>query len=330
MNKLYYFLPLILFFLILISIPNSFGIPYAPQQPPNGPGSSVYASNGVIKTTYGQGANQFWIYEPSDPKLLKAPVIVFNHGWAATNPIVYEAWIYHIVKKGNIVIYPRYQENIFTKSDNFTPNAIRSIKEAISILNSSDHVKPDLSRFAIVGHSVGGIISINMAALAEQENLPEPKAVFCVEPGIYRSQENPEGPVLENLKNVPANTLLISLVGDKDSVVGNKTAERIFNETTSIPAKNKNYVVLVTDTRGIPHLTADHLAPLALLKSEYLNIFVNSLDYYGTWKLFDGLYDSAFYNKNREYALGNTTEQRYMGKWSDGIPVKELIILDNP
>jgi hypothetical protein len=45
---------------------------------------------------------------------------------------------------------------------------------------------------------------------------------------------------------------------------------------------------------------------------------VNALDYFGTWKLFDALEESAFYGRNREYALGNTPQQRYMGKWSDG------------
>lgn len=50
---------------------------------------------------------------------------------------------------------------------------------------------------------------------------------------------------------------------------------------------------------------------------------VDALDYYGFWKLFDGLCDAGFYSKNREYALGNTPEQRYMGEWTDGTPVKE-------
>ena len=57
---------------------------------------------------------------------------------------------------------------------------------------------------------------------------------------------------------------------------------------------------------------------------------VNALDYYGFWKLFDGLIGAAFYGKDREYALGNTLQQRFMGKWSDGTPVKELIVTDNP
>ncbi|MGZ7049098.1 MAG: alpha/beta hydrolase [Methanobacterium sp.] len=326
----YYFIPLILIFLILFLAFILLAGPYAPQEPLTGPGSSDYSSSNVIKSTYGEGANQFWIYEPADPKPPSAPLIVFNHGWAATNPIVYEAWIKHLVKKGNIVIYPRYQQDIFTNSDDFTPNAIKSVKDGISILDKGDHVKADLSRFAIVGHSAGGIISINMAVLAKEENLPEPKAVFCVEPGIERSVDNPIGPVLENLAKVPSDMLLITLTGDRDNIVGNKTAASIYRETTSIPSPNKNYIMLVTDERGYPPLIADHLAPLAIFKNDHLNLLVNTMDYYGTWKLFDGLYESAYYGKNREYALGNTTQQRYMGKWSDGIPVKELIVIDNP
>jgi hypothetical protein len=57
---------------------------------------------------------------------------------------------------------------------------------------------------------------------------------------------------------------------------------------------------------------------------------INALDYYGVWKLFDGLCDAAFFGKNREYALGDTSQQRFMGKWSDGVPVKELVITDKP
>ncbi len=59
-------------------------------------------------------------------------------------------------------------------------------------------------------------------------------------------------------------------------------------------------------------------------------MMVNALDFYGTWKLFDALCDAAFYNKNREYALGNTPQQRFMGLWSDGVPVKELKVTDKP
>ena len=48
----------------------------------------------------------------------------------------------------------------------------------------------------------------------------------------------------------------------------------------------------------------------------------NALDWYGYWKFLDALCDAAFTGKNREYALGNTPQQRFMGTWSDGVPVK--------
>ncbi|RME06987.1 MAG: hypothetical protein D6812_00825, partial [Deltaproteobacteria bacterium] len=58
------------------------------------------------------------------------------------------------------------------------------------------------------------------------------------------------------------------------------------------------------------------------------NASVDALDFYGYWKLFDALCDAAFYQgKNREYALGNTSKQRFMGRWSDGTPVEELEVL---
>ena len=56
----------------------------------------------------------------------------------------------------------------------------------------------------------------------------------------------------------------------------------------------------------------------------------DALDFFGYWKLFDALSDAAFYGRNRDYALGNTPQQRFMGVWSDGRPVRELVILDRP
>src|SRR5208283_5123642 len=53
-------------------------------------------------------------------------------------------------------------------------------------------------------------------------------------------------------------------------------------------------------------------------------------DFYSFWKLFDALTDAAFYGTNREYALGGTPQQTFMGCWSDGTPVNPLISAANP
>jgi len=58
------------------------------------------------------------------------------------------------------------------------------------------------------------------------------------------------------------------------------------------------------------------------------NRTLSALDYYG--KVFDGLIDAAFYGKSRNYALGHRHEQRFKGLWSNGLPVKELLVTQYP
>ncbi len=215
---------------------------------------------------------------------------------------------------------------------------------------------PELEHVALVGHSMGGVVSANMAALAPAVGLPPARAVMCVEPGNTWGLPKFAAATLEDLSKMPSDTLLLCMVGDRDKVAGDTDGKRIFHETSQIPAANKNYVILVSDDHGQPPLRADHLAPVAFNKqyqtSNYLHATTpmsappagqlgnndvpakpdpaKALAYYGLWKLFDALCDAAFYGTNRDYALGNTPEQRFMGRWSDGTPVKELKVLTVP
>ncbi|KYK31070.1 MAG: hypothetical protein AYK22_02675 [Thermoplasmatales archaeon SG8-52-3] len=295
--------------------------PTQPEQPITGPGSAEYSHFLVIKTIHKRGGQQYWIFEPFMPKPESAPLIVFNHGWSAIHPISYRAWINHIVKKGNIVVYPRYQKGLVRGFENFTTNAVNAVKDAIETLNKGWHVRPDLDKFAILGHSLGGGITANMAALALDEDLPIPKAIMPVQPFLHMVEK------VDFLK-INNNTLMLVIVGEEDTVVGNHSAKIIFENTTQIPYSNKDFIIQVTDKYGSPDIIADHLAPVCLPR--FLSDSVNAMDYYSTWKLFDALTDYAFYNENLEYCLGNTHEQRFMGLWSDGTPVKELIVTDNP
>jgi acetyl esterase/lipase len=328
---------LIIMIILLITFPMLLVLqeqkPVQPTQPATGPGGADYQYTEVNVSTYGEGENQYWIFEPDSPKNTSLPVIIFMHGWGATTPMFYRSWINHLVKKGNIVIYPRYQLDISTPSDKFTKNSVIAIKEAILELESGKHVRPQLDKVAIVGHSVGGLLSVNLASVAASEGLPQLLAVFAVEPGKSRSSKDTVGPVLENLTNIPPSTLLLALAGDQDNWVGDQDARRIIRETIQIPQGNKDFVLMNTDVQGYPPITADHFFPLAAtmyLNVDHITLCTNAPDYYGTWKLFDGLYNAAFYGKNMEYALGNTSQQRFMGYWSDGTPVKELNITVTP
>ena len=350
--------------------------PTPPSQPATGPGGKQYVNASVTKNRYGKAGEEYWIFEPAEPKPASAPVIVFLHGWGGMNPLYYGAWIDHLVKRGNIVIYPRYQLNLLTPIREFMPNTLTAIKDALARLRTEPgHVKADLTKFAAVGHSLGGVLAANVAALASESGLPRVLEVMSVEPGIT---EPPINVPLADLKKIPPEALLLAIAGDQDTLVRDVDAKRIYKESTRVPANNKDFITLVSDSHGQPGLIASHRAPTAFdlaydsgegigggpaevlganrggsdsaggsdraggLPTRRIDgsregrpdrletMMVNALDFYGTWKLFDGLCDAAFYGKNREYALGNTPQQRFMGVWSDGVPVKELKVTDKP
>jgi len=325
-----------------------------PPQPDDGPGSKPRAHASVLKKRYREGAKEYWIYEPDAPKPRTAPVIVFLHGWGGTNPLYYGAWIDHLVKRGNIVLFPRYQSSVLTPRAHFIPNTVEAIKDALERLQKSPgHVRPELNRIAAVGHSLGGVLAASVAALAAESGLPPVRAVMAVEPGMT---SEPANVPIADLKKIMADTLLLAVAGDRDTLVSDIDAKRIYYESRRVSADNKDFITLVTDDHGTPGLIANHRAPTAPdpsydngegdrtaprgsstgeptngsgPQSTRLPV-VNALDYYGLWKLFDGLCDAAFYSKNREYALGNTPQQRFMGRWSDGVAVKELKVTDKP
>lgn len=315
------FLALVLLSLMFFSLSCGLTKAKPPEQPLTGPGGKDYTHAEVTESVYGEGDSQYWIFEPASPVPESAPLIVFNHGWTAMDPRSYGAWIDHLVRKGNIVVYPRYQADLRTPVNEFNSNAMQAVKDAINILQSGGHVRPELDKFAIVGHSAGGQITANMAALALSSGFPDPKAVMPVQPGKSWTISERTAAPLEDLSKIPKNALLLCIVGDKDNIVRDVDAKKIYQETPQIPIENKDLVTLVSDSHGNPPLVANHFAPTA--RNEAKNTS-DAFDYYGLWKLFDGLYDAAFYGINREYALGNTSQQRYMGVWSDGTPVKEL------
>jgi dienelactone hydrolase len=332
---------ILLLFLLLI-IP-AMG-PKAPPQPEKGPGSSEYKFHDVKKNVYGTGATQYWIFQPSSPAPSSAPMIAFMHGWGAMNPRAYGAWIGHLVKRGAIVIYPRYQTEWRYLPSLITSNSVEAIKAALDQLKQNGDIQVEPDHFAIVGHSAGGQVAANLGTLSASSGLPKPKAIMCVEPGNSWRKPSVTQIPLEDMSKIPSDVLLLTVVGEADMEARDIDAKRIFNETTQVPLSNKNFINVLSDTHGIPRLIADHLAPASIddaydsgekivgaPKNPLLEIAsTNALDYYGYWKLFDALTDAAFYGKNREYALGNTPQQRFMGTWSDGVPVKELVVTDRP
>jgi hypothetical protein len=118
---------------------------------------------------------------------------------------------------------------------------------------------------------------------------------------------------------------VLGVVAGSDTLAGDWATLLIIAEAIQVPLENREVIQIETDPYGDPPLEATHATPLSNTNNGGLDIFsigpTDAYDYYGYWKWFDGLTDAAFYGTNKEYALGNTSEQTYMGKWSDNTPV---------
>ena len=317
--------------------------PQQPAQPPRGPGGREVSSHSVIRIKIADGGQGGWLFLPAKPNPPSAPVVIFCHGWSAILPRGYQAWINHLVMRGNIVLWPNYQSNLRTPTREFVPNAIVAVKAGIRLLQSGNYgVQPDLNRVAVVGHSAGGMVAAGIAAGATAEGLPKIKALMPVEPGDSQRGGMASVP-LADLSRLSADTLMIILVGQEDTSVGTHDAERILHESTLVPASNKALFLLHSDDHGSPALVANHYTPSATLNPDGSFVkepvkpaisrntadtgVVDTLDYLGTWRLLDQLLNAAFATPENNQIFENPAILA-MGMWSDGVAVRPLTRLN--
>ncbi|GIX45853.1 MAG: hypothetical protein KatS3mg131_0064 [Candidatus Tectimicrobiota bacterium] len=322
-----------------------------PQQPPSGPGGADYGHRQVQSHRFGEGDQAYWLFEPQAPRPPIAPLVIFLHGWGGVCPVGMSAWIDHLVRRGNLVLFPVYQSSLRTPATTMLSNTLAAVKAALQRLQSGVHVRPDLERVAAVGHSLGGALAAQVAAMAPRLGLPAPKALMPVAPGRGLWALNRSLPPVD-LRTIPTTTLLLVVVCEEDKNAGDYEGKVIFTQTPQIPLENKNFVVVRSDDHGTPPLVANHRSPTAVhpaygalstwteTDEKWAQVVkqvlgeglptANALHYYGYWKLFDALMEAAFAQRHREYALGNTPQQRFMGRWSDGVPVRELLVITCP
>lgn len=281
MKRMAVFLSLLMFLMAARAFAQEAGWPagvtlpprLAPIYPP--PDPSLYRHTQVVKSNYGgTGIGSFWIYEPDAPRPDKAPVIAFVPGWTAMNPLHYGAWIEHLVRRGNIVLFLEYQDDSTTPMEEMTGNALADAHLAVDEIlhgkreDGTPHVTPDFSRFSLVGHSSGGIIAPNIAALAKASDLPSPQLLFVMTPGRHlASYQNPgRGEIfpLENLAGIDPNTLVFSVAGENDPFYGAKgrDAVEILEKATSVP-DNQKFFYLMRHIDSNPAQRSTHFFPSA-------------------------------------------------------------------
>jgi acetyl esterase/lipase len=236
-----------------------------PTQPKSGPGGSDYAVSDIVKKAYGQGSEQVFVFRPAGPAAGPRPVVVFLHGFGAVSPKYYGAWIGHLVRKGMIVVYPRYHEaSGKTRLAAMTLEAAKGVRQALQALAADPEANPDLGRVAHVGHAMGAVIAVNLAALAEAEGLPKPRLVLGAMPARLPSATAPRAVPLVDLATLDPKTLIVMITGERDNVAAEAGARAILRASSaSVPPERRLLARLPSDNHGQPALLAGHYSPVA-------------------------------------------------------------------
>lgn len=306
-----------------------------PEQPATGPGGKERLHPETVSTRVGEAPTGYWLFEPAMaadmPVAEMRPLVVFLHGFAAIDPWFYEGWIEHLVGRGHIVVFPDYQELSLggIAPDTYLDNVMAAVTDAIAGSSAAGRTPIDTTRTAVVGHSVGGVLTAAYAAQAAGAGLPAPLAMMPVQPGGCRGcGQGPEfaGTPLGDLSLVPATIRAIVVVGEEDQVVNESGARAIWEGIAHVPAEQRDYVVVRSDRHGRPDLVADHFQPLT--NGPFAE--TDALDWAALWKPFDLLLGCVFDGESCAIANGGSLQQRRLGEWSDGVEVATPIYLDGP
>lgn len=333
-----------------------------PKQPAQGPGGADYKVSDVAKRGIGTVSAGTFAFHDAAEAAAPRPVVVFLHSWGAVNPALYGGWIDHLARKGNLVLFPRFQEVNRSRPADASALAARLVRSALDALAEDASARPDPTRVAFIGHSGGVPIALNLAAGAKDSGLPAPKLIFGLMPGGIASSEKDRGIMLQDLSAIDAGTLLITMSGDRDYLPSDRASRRILQETTAIPASRKLFMRASSDDHGFPALTAtlaspgspkpDYDAsaikfapdpprdpkqkntwrwsadmaltgPQTILTQQLGNNGTDTLDYLAFWKTFDMAAEAAFAGRD---ATGLARDPKFvdMGSWSDGWPVRRL------
>ena len=193
----------------------------APEQPPPAvEPSAAYAPPGTERIDVGIGPQGAAIFRAPGAAAGPGPVVIFLHGWVAIDAARYGPWIGHLVRGGATVIYPAYQSK--PAYDTITPlvNLLAGVRAAL------EHVQVEPGRLVVAGHSAGGALAADYAAVALANAVPVPAAVFSVYPG--RKLRHLAVPIpAVNPSLVAPDTRVLAYAGERDTAVGSGTATRI-------------------------------------------------------------------------------------------------------
>jgi hypothetical protein len=238
----------------------------------------------------------------SDPK---RPVVAVVHGYLAGSSLLYTDEINHLVSIGNIVIFATYS----TDTNDFAGSFQRENDALVTAVAATP--RADLTRFGIVGHSMGGGAVPYLAQQAGNRGWgTNGMSLFLLAPWFTAGVGT--GPI-----TLPAQARIVVEGYDNDTWVDNRIGIEMFNAFTTDDA-HKQHVTVRSQTHQGTTLNAQHTAPNSIIAPN------DAIKYFGIYRIGDALQSCALTGQHCNEDLA------FMGTWPDGTAVTPAISTDDP
>lgn len=293
--------------------------------------------------TIGSGPARAYIFIPSLPAAKKLPVIFFHHGWLGMNPKNFGGLIDLLVRRGNILIYPVYQDGQETAPQLITALAGKADSAAIRLIDEKYPDLADMDRVFYMGYSMGAAISLNLAIQPQRFGLPAPRAMMLMAPGdAYHVAHGELGKsIIGPVELLPADLPVAIIAGQSDTGIGLPTARLLASRMCHLPQNHHILITLPSSRNGTHRILAGHGSPGApdarydfpdsrravTASIRWKDNFeqsasLNVLDYYGYWRIATTLADWVGGKKAfpSEMFDARSPVNHFLGSWADGTP----------
>lgn len=286
------------------------------------PISTGYGANGNFAVTIDKFPSPLYdnekvqVFRPSGVAQ-PVPVVFFAPGFNNNDPDEYRPLINHIVSRGYALVYAPFQvvSGDISLHEKRYNTIWAGFEEAVKRFGSSF----DLTRVGFAGHSYGAsaLPAMMQQSVVERGWGKNGAFIYSMAPWYVYEFD------IKQYVDWPQQVKLLVEVYEDDGVCDHRLGKEIF-ERVNLPSSEKDFVMLRGETRLGYKLNAEHGTP-STASGE------NALDYYCVYRLLDALADYAFNGSEagKRVALSNgSSEQRFMGRWPDGQPVREMLAGD--
>jgi pimeloyl-ACP methyl ester carboxylesterase len=282
--------------------------------------------------TFRKGSKKSWLYIPDNGQTEFKRLIVFLHGFGAKNAAVYGAWINELLGDGYVVLFPKFHTvTAIPRVSKYEKRVQLAIEDAQGYLKQSN-ITLEKQGLVFIGHSIGGLLSANLAAEYGQTGAQQVDGIFCAQPGVaYVNWKRGN-----DYRPIDSTCAIVCVTGHNDFVVKFWSTRLTMNRSKQVPDNRKVWIDQKKWSAKGKRIKASHAAPVAIDMRfgngtfSYVNLLAlmvgrtNEVDEHGYWRLTRFLLELA---DNPEKTIDKSDPQLiYMGEWN-GQPIESLKVV---